>query len=303
VIPGARRHRYTYADYLALEDDSTVRHEFYDGEIYAMAGGTPTHAALAGAIIRMIGGALREGCRVYTSDLRIRVPETGLSTYPDAAVVCGPTVRAADDRLAVTDPVLLVDVTSRSTEDYDRGEKLAHYERLPSVEEVLIASHRRPELVLRRRSPDGPWTSLEARSGETLELRSIAIGVPVDAIYRDGLEDDPEQSEPPLVAWAAGSSRRDSFGRCWRPSDAPRSYAPALRSAWLTASSCVLPFCLARRYSRSRTTSSSNGTADVVAGRRSTSRYSDSSRSRNRWASSTPVSVVVSCVSFAAHAG
>jgi Uma2 family endonuclease len=141
VSSTARQLHYTYEQYLALEDESSVRHEYLDGEIYAMAGGSPDHAALAAAAIRVIGARLPPGCRIFTSDLRVRIPATGLSTYPDAAVICGRTQRAADDGLAVVNPVVLVEVTSRSTEDYDRGEKLRQYQLLPSVRDILIVSH------------------------------------------------------------------------------------------------------------------------------------------------------------------
>ncbi len=189
VISRARRHRYSYAEYFTLEESSSVRHEFFDGEIYAMAGGTPTHAALAAAIIRLVGAQLPFGCRAYTSDLRVRVPETGLSTYPDVTVVCGQTIRATDDSVAVTNPVLLVEVTSPSTEEYDRGEKLSHYQRLPSVKEVLFVSHRRPTLLLHRRGPEGGWSSTEVTEGQTLEFSSVGARLPVDDVYRDSLED------------------------------------------------------------------------------------------------------------------
>jgi Uma2 family endonuclease len=138
----SRRLHYSYQEYLALEDQSPIRHEYLDGEIYAMAGGSPDHAALAAAVIGVLAGRLPGDCRTFTSDLRVRILATGLSTYPGAAVVCGPTQRATDDAIAVVNPVLLVEVTSPSTEDYDRGEKLRHYKRLASVREVLLVSHR-----------------------------------------------------------------------------------------------------------------------------------------------------------------
>jgi Uma2 family endonuclease len=179
---------YTYDEYVLLEDASTVRHEYLDGEIYAMAGGTPDHAALAAAVIRLLGPQLRPGCRIFTSDLRIRIPATGLSTYPDAAIVCGPTTRAADDRLAVTNPVLLVEVTSSSTEEYDRGEKLRHYMHLPSLREILVVSHRAPRLTLHGRGAS-EWTTVEAGAGETLPLSAISGELAVDDVFREGLED------------------------------------------------------------------------------------------------------------------
>ncbi len=184
----ARRVHYTYAEYLAMEEASSVRHEYLDGEIYAMAGGSPDHAALAATLISVIRSQLPPGCRTFTSDLRVRIPATGLTTYPDAAVICGPTERAADDALAVVNPVVLVEVTSPSTEEYDRNEKLRNYKSLPSLREVLIASHREPHLTLHRREESG-WSTLTAQGGGALTLSSVGVRVEVDEVYRDGLED------------------------------------------------------------------------------------------------------------------
>src|SRR3954471_18291200 len=89
---------HTYAEYLGLEASSNVKHEFLDGQIYAMAGGTPEHAALAAAGIGLLFPQLRKGrCRAHDADLRVRVPATGLTTYPDVTVVCGPRERDAKD--------------------------------------------------------------------------------------------------------------------------------------------------------------------------------------------------------------
>jgi len=184
----ARRVHYTNAEYLVLEEESSVRHEFLDGEIYAMAGGSPDHAALAASVIGILRGQLPPGCRVFTSDLRVRIAATGLTTYPDATVICGRTQRSPDDPLAVTNPVLLVEVTSPSTEDYHRGEKLRHYKSLPSLREVLIVSHRGPELTLHRRDEAG-WTAIKAGPGTVVELASVAARLSVDELYRGGLED------------------------------------------------------------------------------------------------------------------
>lgn len=188
MATATRRVHYTYAEYTALEDESPIRHEYLDGEIYAMAGGSPDHAALAAAVIRALAGELRPTCRAFTSDLRIRISATGLSTYPDVSVVCGKTERAAEDPLAVTNPSLLVEITSPSTEDYDRGEKLRHYQQLPSVSEILIVSHRAPRVTLHRRDPSG-WTVIESGAGDSLDLSSVGVKLNVDSLYRDGLED------------------------------------------------------------------------------------------------------------------
>ena len=230
----ARRVHYTYAEYLALEDASATKHEYFEGEIYAMAGGTPDHAALAAAIIALVAPAVTAGCRTFTSDLRVRVAATGLTTYPDAAIVCGPTLRATDDRHAVVNPIVLFEVTSSSTEEYDRGEKLRNYQAIPSVREIVLASHREPRLTLFRRQAEGAWLESEHRAGESLVLGAVGAVLAVDDVYRDGLEDalplghwgaftpslPPRTSPAPCEGpasrrWGAslGSSRQDPFLR------------------------------------------------------------------------------------------
>lgn len=184
----ARRLHYTYEQYVALEEESSIRHEYLDGEIYAMAGGAPDHAALAATIIGLLRSQLPAGCRAFTSDLRIRLPATGLSTYPDVAVVCGRTQRAPDDSLAVVNPILLVEVPSDSTEEYDRGEKLRHYKQLPSVRDILIVSHRERRLTLHQRE-ETAWVTTEARAREGVALARVTARVAVDDVYRDELED------------------------------------------------------------------------------------------------------------------
>jgi Uma2 family endonuclease len=185
----SRLMHYSYAEYLALENESQVRHEYLDGEIYAMAGGTPDHAALAAAVLAILGRQLPRGCRAFTSDLRVRVPQTGLSTYPDGAIVCGATQRAADDSIAVTNPMVLIEVTSNSSEDYDRGEKLRHYQTIAALREIVIVSHREPRIWLHRRSDDETWSTSEATAGAMMKIVSIGGTLAVDDVYRDGLED------------------------------------------------------------------------------------------------------------------
>jgi Uma2 family endonuclease len=175
--------RYSYADYRALEDESNVRHEYRDGEILAMAGGTPEHAELAGRVLAALSRQLEgKPCRVYPSDLRIRILATGLATYPDVSVVCGPVERDPGDPNAVTNPRLLVEVLSDRTEAYDRGAKLDHYRQLTSLSAYLLVSHRSPELELRTRSADG-WTVRWARAGEVLKLEALAVVLDVEALY------------------------------------------------------------------------------------------------------------------------
>lgn len=180
----AHRIHYTLAEYLALEASSNVKHEYLDGQIYAMAGGTPEHAALAAAVIGLLFPQLRGGpCRVHDADLRVRVRATGLTTYPDVTVVCGPRERDDEDEHAVTNPRLIVEVLSRSTEEYDRGDKFEHYRRLPSLVEYVLVSWREHLVEVRRRDAGGQWSSAEAREGEQAALESVGARLDVGELY------------------------------------------------------------------------------------------------------------------------
>jgi Uma2 family endonuclease len=182
-------HRYAYSEYLALEEMSPVRHEFIRGDIFAMAGGTPEHAALAAAVLRLVGNRLPAGCRTYTSDLRVRIASSDVTTYPDGAVICGKIARAADDPLAVTNPAVLIEVTSSSTESYDRGPKLDQYKRLASLREIVIVSHAERVITVHRH--DGiDWHHDDSRAGGAIELPSLGIRISVDDVYREALGED-----------------------------------------------------------------------------------------------------------------
>lgn len=182
----SRGNTYSYDEYLVLEKHSLVKHEYLAGEIYAMAGGTPGHARLAAAVIALLGAQLRDGCSVYSSDLRVRIDATDLSTYPDLSVICGPPRRAAADPDAVVNPIVVVEVTSPSTERYDRGVKLAHYQLLPSLQEILLVSHHEPRLTLYRRDGTG-WTETDYGPAESLELRSVSARLAIGDVYRNGV--------------------------------------------------------------------------------------------------------------------
>ena len=183
-------HRYTYQDYVSLEEESSTRHEFLAGEIVAMAGGTPEHAAMAAEVIGQLREQIRGGsCRVFTSDLGVRVKATGLATYPDASVVCGPTERDPDKKTNVTNPRVIVEVTSDSTEDYDHGEKLTHYKQIPSLEAIVIVSHREARVDVWSRPPDSPlWSRTSAATGGSAAVPALGCLLDVDAIWRAAAE-------------------------------------------------------------------------------------------------------------------
>lgn len=175
----------TYSEYLAFEEAADAKHEFVDGRVVAMAGGTLEHSRLQGEVVYQLRRQLEgSGGRVLSSDGRVRIERTNNARYPDVSVVCGEVVRAADDPEGLANPVLLVEVLSPSTERSDRGEKFAHYKRIESLREYVLISQDDPRVEVFRRTDDG-WLLNEAGVGETLELRSIGVTLEVDALYRD----------------------------------------------------------------------------------------------------------------------
>jgi Uma2 family endonuclease len=170
------RHHYTYAEYLAYERDSGLKHEYYDGEILAMAGGSRRHSALALRVGAALDTTRARGCLAFQSDLKVRVLATGRTTYPDACVVCGPIEGDPADPsgATVTNPTLIVEVLSPSTEDEDRGNKWWHYQRLPSLQEYVLVSQTGPRIERFRRLSSGTWEYSETTTG-TVELSTGAV--------------------------------------------------------------------------------------------------------------------------------
>ncbi len=185
VTSGRKHHRYTYADYVALEMYSDVKHEFFDGEIYAMAGGTEDHSALAAQILRALGNAIEERpCRVHTSDLRLYVEAVGLATFPDGSVICGQLQQhPPSPESTAVNPLVLLEVTSDSSEEYDTGEKLEAYKTIATLAEYIIVSHRERRITVHRRDGDR-WTMRSAIAGGRVRVESIGAELDVDSIYR-----------------------------------------------------------------------------------------------------------------------
>jgi Uma2 family endonuclease len=179
------RHHYTYEQYLELERDSTTKHEFVDGEIYAMAGGSPRHNALALRIGSALDAGRPSGCVPFQSDQKVRVLSTGRTTYPDVSMVCGPIELDSADHTGqtITNPVLLVEVLSPSTEDVDRISKRRDYQLIPSLREYVLVSQKQPHVEVYRRNDSGIWEYLDIEEG----MVKLVTGPTLDlsAIYRD----------------------------------------------------------------------------------------------------------------------
>ena len=182
----------TFADYLEAEQSGDVKHEWFNGSVYAMSRGTPEHARLSARIVWLIRGALPADCEVYSGDLMLYIAEAKLSTYADASVVCGEletiTVKRHGKSLGegVTNPMVIVEVLSDSTERYDREEKFNYYRTLPSLKEyVLVSQDERVIEVFRRPVPGSPsndsWRCERASAGGVVTIHSCTIDI--DAVY------------------------------------------------------------------------------------------------------------------------
>jgi Uma2 family endonuclease len=185
----------TLAEYLEAEQSSDVKHEWFNGSVYAMSRGTPEHARLSARIVRLIGNALPSDCEVYSSDMMLYVAEAKLSTYADGSVVCGPletiTVRKNGKSLGegVTNPVVIIEVLSEATERYDREEKFGYFRALPSLQDYVLVSQdevaievfRRPVSRSSRAELGERWDCETGRAGGVVTIHGCAIEV--DAVY------------------------------------------------------------------------------------------------------------------------
>jgi Uma2 family endonuclease len=181
------RHRYTYAEYLAYERDSGLKHEYEDGEIVAMAGGSRRHNALASRMSAILESARGSGWVAFQSDQKVRVLSTGKATYPDATLVCGAIEGDPADPSGATisNPTLIVEVLSASTEEEDRGNKWQHYQLIPSLMQYILVSQSHPRIESYMRLPSGAWEYVDITKGEapvldraTFEVAKLYEGLP-----------------------------------------------------------------------------------------------------------------------------
>ena len=190
--------RLTPTEYLKIERASEFRHEFVNGEMFAMAGGSPQHSAIKVNLSREVSTRLKgRPCTAFDSDLRIQVSPTGLYTYPDLSVVCGELECDDDQQDTVLNPTLLVEVLSGSTEAYDRGEKFAHYRQIASLREYVLISQKSPLVERYLRNPDDTWTltaviGLEA----SIHLLTIDLTLPLAEVYDRVKFDEPDSLRP-----------------------------------------------------------------------------------------------------------
>ena len=190
----------TEAEYLRIERAATYRSEFYRGEMFAMAGGSPKHSRIKTNVLSELNSRLKgRPCVAYDSDLRIRC-RTGLYTYPDASVICDELEFDEEHKDTVLNPTLIVEVLSKSTEAYDRGKKFDHYRTIPSLREYVLVAQDEPMVQRFLRNDDDTWT-LTAISGvdQSLRLKSVDVELPLAEIF-DRVDFSAEEVEDTVSA-------------------------------------------------------------------------------------------------------
>ena len=187
-MAGSAVRRATYAEYLAIDDASELRHEYIAGVIVVMAGGTIEPARIISQLQFLLRVALAgKPCAVLTSDARVRVRAADRAAYPDLVVVCDEIQKDTEDPHAIVNPTVLIEVLSDSTAVVDREEKHRDYRRLPSLREYVLVSQRERSIEVIRRNGPRRWTIEELIAGERLQLTSLEVELAVDEIYRDAL--------------------------------------------------------------------------------------------------------------------
>lgn len=176
----------TPEEYLAIEREAEFKSEYFAGEMFTMAGASEPHNLIVGNLVREIGNRFKgRHCRVYPSDMRVKVEATGLYAYPDIVAVCGELEFEGESQDTILNPRVLIEVLPPTTEAYDRGDKFANYQRLESLQEYILVSQNRRRVERFVRQADGSewmFTPFE-EPGAILHLASIGCEIPLAEIY------------------------------------------------------------------------------------------------------------------------
>jgi Uma2 family endonuclease len=182
--------RATYADYLAAEQNSESRHELIDGVIVAMAGGSDEHNAIATHFTGLFMMRVASGCHAYNSDQRFWIAATARGRYSDGSIICGKPAHPAHDNQATTNPLVVVEVLSPSSEGDDDGDKRRDFQSLASLRAYVLAAQDARCVTVYRRTERGEWRDEPDvyRDGESFELPGLTRAIAVHEVY-DGLLD------------------------------------------------------------------------------------------------------------------
>jgi Uma2 family endonuclease len=182
--------RFTPEEYFAWEEQQLEKHEYIDGEIYAMSGGSVNHSRIAIRFAAMFDAHLEgSSCITVNSDLRVNIVGTNDYTYPDVSVTCDD--RDKNTTQYITYPCVIVEVLSKTTEAYDRGGKFRMYRHNPVLQDYLLVSSTSMEIDLYHKNDQGDWIIINYKEGDIVELKSINLSVAIEQVYR-GIVLNPE---------------------------------------------------------------------------------------------------------------
>lgn len=181
------KHRYTLEEYFEIDRTSDAKWEFWDGEIFCMIGASPEHNQVSVNLLIGLGSkVIARGCRVFGSDMRVKVPAYPPYRYPDLSGLCGePIYEPVGGVEALTNPSLIIEILPPSTEAFDRGDKFTYYKSIPSFAEYLLIAQHRPHVTQLQKEAGGVWTYREMNSfDETLHVASLDCVLSLSEIYR-----------------------------------------------------------------------------------------------------------------------
>lgn len=177
-----RELHYSLDEYFAIEEMSEIRHEYFNGEIFAMAGGTPEHSVIVNNLLLAFQPLMSHGCEPHLGNVRIAAP-SGLYTYPDLALVCGPPILMPAEPPTITNPIVICEVLSKSTRDYDRGRKFNLYSSIATFRDYVLVDQYRVAVEHRWREADD-WHSVHyMRRDDEIALTGVTLTVRVGALY------------------------------------------------------------------------------------------------------------------------
>ena len=177
---------FTPEDYLAIEKDSGLRHEFYQGTIFAMAGASQVHNRIAFNLTLSLGIKMQgKSCDIFGSDQRVHIPSNSLYTYPDLIIVCDPPVMSGEENMSMTNPSVIVEVLSPTTKDYDRVTKFRLYRDIPSFQEYILIESRSVLVEHHYKNPEGQWICQTSdQFTDSLTIKTVDVSVLLSDIYK-----------------------------------------------------------------------------------------------------------------------
>ena len=179
------KYKYSIEEYLQMEEASDEKHEYYQGEIFAMAGAKVPHNIISVNLIKLLGQKLKgKSCEPFNSDQRIYIPQNSLFTYPDISIICGEIVTLNNDDWNIINPVVIIEVLSKATKNYDRGDKFKLYRDIATLKEYILIDSETISIEAFRINDGGHWELEEYKKADNILLiKCIQVSIPVTEIY------------------------------------------------------------------------------------------------------------------------